>query len=325
MVKPFKTYKQQLKILQKRGLDVGDTSKTIHFLEESNYYDVINGYKAPFILRENTGKPVVPETYKPNAKLSELYSLYKLDRELRLLFLKYFLTFESNMRSRCAYRFAEKYEGKHLAYLDFANYSNRSEKLNDVLKTISTLSSIISRYANKSTENSIKHYIKCHGEVPLWVLVDYFTFGNISFFYSSLDDNLMNTIARDFNNQWKQDYNSTISLHSDDIEGIVQSINYFRNVCAHEEILYTMKINRPRKNSFFKQFYSKTKPTYKLPTKFNLFTIYLMLKLVLRKQDFNKLKSSLKNIFESFEQNFSSVSLYDILQLSGFPSNWYEY
>ena len=325
MVKPFKTYKQQLQILQDRGLDVGNTSETIHFLEESNYYDVINGYKDPFILKEDNGKSVVPETYKPNTKLTELYSLYKLDRELRLLFLKYFLTFESNMRSRCAYRFAEKFKDKHLAYLDFANYSNRSEKFNDVLKTISTLSNIISRYANKSTENSIKHYLKCHGEVPLWVLVDYFTFGNISFFYSSLDDNLMNSIARDFNDQWYLDYNSTISLHSDDIEGIVQSINYFRNVCAHEEILYTMKINRPRNNSFFTKFYSQTEPTYTLPIKFNLFTIYLMLKLVLRKQDFNELKSSLKKTFKAFEPSFSSVSLYDILQTSGFPKNWYEY
>ncbi|UQS81819.1 hypothetical protein MOO45_06360 [Bombilactobacillus folatiphilus] len=50
-MKPFKTYRQQLKISRDRGLDVGNTSKTMRFLEESNYYDVVNGYKTPFVVR----------------------------------------------------------------------------------------------------------------------------------------------------------------------------------------------------------------------------------------------------------------------------------
>lgn len=47
-MKEFKTFNQQLNILRQRGLIVPTDGKPKRFLEEENYYNVINGYKDLF-------------------------------------------------------------------------------------------------------------------------------------------------------------------------------------------------------------------------------------------------------------------------------------
>ena len=48
MSKVYKTYRQLVRILRKRNLQVKDGSKAIRILEKENYYNVINGYKDLF-------------------------------------------------------------------------------------------------------------------------------------------------------------------------------------------------------------------------------------------------------------------------------------
>ena len=316
--KPFKTYRQQLNILRDRNLDVGNTSKTMRYLEEENYYNIVNGYKRPFLKRGIDGKTIHPEEFKNGSSLDEMHSLYMFDRELRTIFLKYFLTFESNLKSRVSYRFSERFKDGN-SYLDFNNFSSRSEKLKDVLKTINILSSTISNYATRKG-TSIQHYIDAHNEVPLWVLSGYLTMGNIGYFYSCSVDSLKNIIVQDFNKQYNRDYrreNKKLSLKSDDLDGIIQTINSFRNVCAHEEILYTHKIKRPRRRSGIKNYIN-----VELPTQDNLFTVYFMLTLVLRKKDKKNLQKDLKNVFSKFSNNFKSILFSDIKDLMGFRDDW---
>ena len=67
------------------------------------------------------------------------------------------------------------------------------------MKNIGTLSNAISREnENSNDKKSIKHYIKKHDIIPLLVLVNFLTFGNISYFYNYLDESLQNKIARAF-------------------------------------------------------------------------------------------------------------------------------
>ena len=47
--KEFKTYGQQLDILESRGLIVENRAAAIEYLSEIGYYCLINEYKAPFI------------------------------------------------------------------------------------------------------------------------------------------------------------------------------------------------------------------------------------------------------------------------------------
>ena len=46
--KTFKTYVEQVEILKSRNMIIDNPESAIRFLEINNYYNVINGYKAPF-------------------------------------------------------------------------------------------------------------------------------------------------------------------------------------------------------------------------------------------------------------------------------------
>ena len=182
-MKEYKTFNQQLTILRNRGLIVPTDGKPKRFLEQENYYNVINGYKDLFLLKDTHGKPVEPETYLSNAHFNELKTLFLFDRELRFLFLKYLLIFENSFKTVISHEFSRKYP-KANSYLDIANY--REDDPKGVLKQISILTKTI--HDNVGAKGAIKHYIEDHGSVPLWVLVNYLTIGNLSYLYGALKD-----------------------------------------------------------------------------------------------------------------------------------------
>lgn len=68
------------------------------FLEQENYYNVINGYKDLFLEKGADDLPLIPERYLPNTHFNELQSLFLFDRDLRILFLKYILILKIHLR-----------------------------------------------------------------------------------------------------------------------------------------------------------------------------------------------------------------------------------
>ena len=86
-MKEFKTFNQQLIILRDRGMIVPKDGSPKRFLEQENYYNVINGYKDLFLCKDNHGNKFVPEKYLPNTHFNELKALFLFDRELRFFFL----------------------------------------------------------------------------------------------------------------------------------------------------------------------------------------------------------------------------------------------
>ncbi len=65
-MKEFKTFNQQLTILHNRGMIVPTDGSPKRFLEQENYYNVINGYKDLFLCKDSQGNAIVPETYLTN-------------------------------------------------------------------------------------------------------------------------------------------------------------------------------------------------------------------------------------------------------------------
>lgn len=62
-MKEFKTFNQQLTILRNRGMIVPTDGRPKRFLEQENYYNVINGYKDLFLRKDTHGNAITPETY----------------------------------------------------------------------------------------------------------------------------------------------------------------------------------------------------------------------------------------------------------------------
>ena len=282
--------------------------KPKRFLEQENYYNVINGYKDLFLLKDTHGKPVEPETYLSNAHFNELKTLFLFDRELRFLFLKYLLIFENSFKTVISHEFSRKYP-KANSYLDIANY--REDDPKGVLKQISILTKTI--HDNVGAKGAIKHYIEDHGSVPLWVLVNYLTIGNLSYLYGALKDSEKNIIAKYYAEKYMKQYKNSkiLRINSKDMESALKIFNLVRNQCAHDERLY---------NSDYKNIRVSNIANYLEITNYNnrrIVVAILYLKILLNKDYYKKFHSELNAIFKQYKNGFKTVSFEDILNIMG--------
>ena len=98
MNKPFKTYKQQLRILRGRNLIISNGSRAIRILKREGYYNIINGYKEIF-LDANMTRQHQGDYYKNGTEFEHIAALYDFDRELRSVLLKYILKVEKYLKT----------------------------------------------------------------------------------------------------------------------------------------------------------------------------------------------------------------------------------
>lgn len=311
-MKDFKTFNQQLTILRNRGMIVPTDGNPKRFLEQENYYNVINGYKDLFLCKDSHGNAIVPETYLPNTHFNELKALFLFDRELRFLFLKYLLIFENSFKTILAYEFSQKYP-KANAYLEISNY--RDDNPRGVLNQISVLTNTIRDNVDK--KGAIKHYIEDYGSVPLWVLVNYLTIGNLSYLYSALKDSEKNAIAKYYSNKYQKQYNpiNVLRISSKDMESALKIFNLVRNQCAHDERLF---------NSDYKNIRVSNIANYFRITKYDnsrIIVAILYFKAVLNKSYYKKFHLELNAIFDKYKEEFKTVSFNDILDIMGIDLN----
>nr|WP_246208710.1 Abi family protein [Anaerotalea alkaliphila] len=313
--------------MKSRGLIISNEDNAKKVLAKENYYNVINGYKKPFLKKDLSGNILIPEQYVENCRFEEIHSLHNFDRDMRMLLLGFLLKFETHFKTSCAYNFAEEYSEPY-AYINVQNYSNEREDLTHVLNNIAALSNEINRNTNKHKAKSayISHYVENHESVPLWVLVNSLTIGNMSYFYSAVDSKIKGKIARDFSSQYKNEYNTTEKIDIGEIAQIVKVVNLFRNVCAHEEVLYFFKLRKPIRADLFTKYFVGDRININKDTfnNSNLFTLICILKLVMPKIDYVDFIDKIDCLFKDYDEKFSAVKFSDIILLSGFNQTWKE-
>lgn len=320
--KPFKTLRSQLKILRNRGLNVSTDGKHMRVLERIGYYTLINGYKTLFLTRDSNGKIIHPEKFIKDASFNEILSLYNFDKELRSILYSALLEYETNLGSELAYRFSEEFpdENSYLAIDNFNGYD-----ISSVVGTISSLSNTIKNKTsvNKNQENAIKHYVNNHGHVPLWVLVNFLTFGELNYFYRNCQDKVQMNIAKDFSNHLRREYNKKydISIKPETINAINHLVNHFRNAVAHNEITYSKHLYKSPGIQSIKNILS-------LPVSLNsqagIFELVISLKVVLPRKEYSIMAKRIIKLLEKYREQFHSVDFNAILQDMNFPTNYQE-
>lgn len=320
--KPFKTLRSQLKILRNRGLNVSTDGKPMRVLERIGYYTLINGYKTLFLTRDSNGKIIHPEKFIKDASFNEILSLYNFDKELRSILYSALLEYETNLGSELAYRFSEEFpdENSYLAIDNFNGYD-----ISSVVGTISSLSNTIKNKTsvNKNQENAIKHYVNNHGHVPLWVLVNFLTFGELNYFYRNCQDKVQMNIAKDFSNHLRREYNKKydISIKPETINAINHLVNHFRNAVAHNEITYSKHLYKSPGIQSIKNILS-------LPVLLNsqagIFELVISLKVVLPRKEYSIMAKRIIKLLEKYREQFHSVDFNAILQDMNFPTNYQE-
>lgn len=205
----------------------------------------------------------------------------------------------------------------------FSNYRNQLDILrsrglvvDNRNQDITTLISLINKeISDKYNRNeSITHYLHEYSYIPLWVLTNIMSFGNISKFYSVMKLSDQNDVAREFN------------LRPEQLDSILKSINVFRNKCAHEERLYNIYVKFAIDN--FPHIHGslglpRNSSGNYIKGKNDLFSLLISLKLLLLRSEFNQLVSKLKREIDSLNGNFHTILPSDITDKMGFPSNWY--
>lgn len=318
--KPFKTLDQQIEILKSRNLTIPDEETIKEILLKENYYNIINGYKTLF-LKNTVNDENSSETYLDNSNFNEIYRLHLLDRQLRHIIIKYLLPFETQLKTICSYRFAELFPERN-AYLNINCYSQEKNNLETVLKNIANLSRIIQREKGKPSENSIKHYLDKHESVPIWVLINSLTFGEVSYFFNSLENSLQEKITMDFSKTFKKEYNTNNQISVGALKQIIKTVNLFRNICAHEEVLY----NRTVKNSKSRPFhnYFEDEEIINSIRKGNILGLLAILKLVMKSEEYGLLILDVYQPLYFHERlgTFESITMEKIKSRLGLVDNW---
>ncbi|TPR15776.1 Abi family protein [Apilactobacillus timberlakei] len=237
--KPFKTIEEQIKILNNRGLIIDDETEIS--LRQFGYYSIVNGYKWLFLSRNSVGKIIKPERFIKGSSFFEIRGLYDFDKELRSILYKALLEYESNLKAKVSYIFCKNHP-EEKSYLNVKNY--RDYKHNSVNKTINNLDNTIKKYSLKDYDNAIKHYLNNYNQVPLWVLVNFLTFGDINYLYRNIDEQVRISIAKEFSKKYKDNYNEDVKIQVESLDSVNHLVNNFRNAVAHGEITYYMHLTK---------------------------------------------------------------------------------
>lgn len=312
MEKTFKTYDELLDILSDRGIDLSTSElrgRAKCALQHEGYYNLINGYKTPFLQRDANGYILIPDTYLPNVTVDEIRSLYLFDRKLRSIILRATLQIETNIKNLVSHTFSSKHGHKN--YLVYNNF-DVSQK--DSVKNISKLFAEIQRQiSNRVTDPSIAHYLRDHGYIPLWVLNNVLTFGTVSKFYSLMKQPERQEVAKVF------------GVRDKELTSILTTLSAVRNVCAHSNRLYCFRTKRTLVDLSLHAQLSipkNEKDEYQYGKR-DLFSVMIALKATMSKNDFRIVLKQIKNVIRDTNSKFIVLSESDILSYMGFPEDWY--
>jgi len=204
------TFEEQLNLIEMRGCKVDDESLALDFLHRINYYR-LTAYFLPF--KNSNG------TYKIGTTFTKITRIYDFDQKMRSLLFGVIEEIELMLRTRLSYHHAHEYGS--LGYKDKDNFRERYNS-NDLEKHIALA------IKNNSKKPFVEHHVENYrGEFPIWVMVELFTMGELSRFYSNMKMADRKVIAKD-----------VFSSYPKNVSSWLMCLTYLRNFCAHYVRLY---------------------------------------------------------------------------------------
>src|SRR5699024_4708606 len=143
-----------------------------YLIEKYSYYSIVNSYKWIFKIGKN---------YKDNASFEEIFAIYKIDKNLKIIILKYIIEIEQVIKNKNDNYNAENYVLEN--YLDIKNFDLKydNSNLEHIEKLIEEIKNEIDKGNGK--HDAITHYMSKYGFVPPWVVTKILSLGTISKFY----------------------------------------------------------------------------------------------------------------------------------------------
>ena len=302
--KIFKSIDEQIEILKSKGLVINDLDKTKDILFRENYF-FISGYRHMF-MRGNKEKGFIEGT-----TFEELYAVFVFDRKIRNIMFKYILVIENNIKSIISYQLSKKYGFKDKDYLNPKNFTQDALRVRQVYDVVNKMKRQIR--VNGKQHTATLHYISNYGYIPMWILVKVLSFGLISELYGILKTEDQVTVSEFYD------------LNTETLGIYLALLSNFRNLCAHEDILYDHRTQRqiPNTKYHYELEIPKDEEEYKYG-KNDLFALIIIFKQMLRDEEFVDLINELSYEIDVLDGKVDTVPLNTILNKIGFPDNWRE-
>lgn len=304
MEKEFKTIDQQIDILKKKGLIIDDYDTCYNILLKENYF-FINGYRHIFM------NSPTDRTFITGTTFSEIYAVFKFDRYSRNIFFKNLLIIENRLKSVISYQLSKKYGYKEKDYLNLRNFTQDPEKRRRVKDVIEKMRRQIR--INTGRHNATMHYLKNYGYIPLWILVKVLSFGMVCELFSIMTD------------EDKLEVSSVFHLGIEELESFLPILSNYRNLCAHEDIVFDHKTERKIPDTE----YHKKLNIFKMDDEYiygkdDLFAVIIIFKMMLEDSEFRLMLKEFEYELEKLDGKVDSIPVEKILDTMGVPKNYME-
>lgn len=214
---PSMTIDQQIDNLKSIGLIIEDEEYAKKILNDISYFRLVKAYSLN--LKSPNG------TYIKGITFNILVELYLFNANFRQIIFPEIEKIEINVRCRIANYFANQYGV--LGYLNAANFADAGYHkllMDDIEEEIRRNSK------NPFVKNFCENYEEAN--LPIYALVEIFSFGALSKFYKNMKNKDKKEIAKSF----KVGYTY--------LESWLESFSYVRNICAHYGRLYNAKLSK---------------------------------------------------------------------------------
>ena len=303
--KQFKNLEEQIEILKYKGMTIDDEAYAKRILLKENYF-FISGYRYPLM------RSVTDKHFLEGVTFEEMYSLFLFDRAIRNVFFKYLLVIENNLKSIISYQLSKKYGYKERTYLKTKNFTNdksKQKQVNDLVRKMKRQIRV-----NGSKHTATAHYLSNYGYVPLWILVKVLSFGIVGELFSIMKYDDQNSICKVYD------------IPVDEFSTYLPILSNYRNLCAHEDILYENRTQKKINGTIYHQLLNIEKDEegeYVKGTN-DLFALLIIMKRMLSYDEFKDMCLELDKRIDNLNYNLHSIKIEKILDRMGFPSNYME-
>ena len=302
MEKIFKTINEQIDILKDKGLIIEDEDYAKETLLRENYFFIM-GYRHLFMKSSKENKFIAGTTF------DELYALFTFDRAFRNIIFKNVLVIENQLKSVISYQLSKKYGYREKDYLNPKNFTSDHDKVRRVRDLVDKMKRQIRINAN--SHNATMHYMNNYGYIPLWVLVKVLSFGIVCELYTILKKEDQIEVAETFN--------TVPSV----LEDILIILSNYRNLCAHEDIVFEHKTERVIPDTKYHQIMKIPKMDGEyIYGKNDIFALIIIFKILLSKKDFRLMMKEIEYELELLDGKIDTISINKVLDRMVFPQNY---
>ncbi|GAA2529254.1 Abi family protein [Rarobacter incanus] len=222
--KQFKTYAQQLALLEQRGMTIEDPASAEALLRQLNYYR-LSGYWHPMRRFDPaTGQSL--DEFRPGASFNLVHELYLFDEQLRHVALGSLARIELAVRALLGHELGAIDPFIHLKpELLGAPAHQVVSKQGDTRYEV-----WLKKYETAlltSREDFVAHHENMYGgKLPIWAAVEVMDWGTLSHLYGMAPGRARNPVA------------DACGLRAPQLESWLKSLNIVRNYSAHHARLF---------------------------------------------------------------------------------------